>query len=253
MNTSRRGMSVAALVVGLVVVAALVVGGIYYFSAPGRQHLRSAWKNFSEWTPDNIAKDPVGYLNFAEEQTKAAQIKLKASEIAIAQNKANFDAKCDDAQKALDAGDKHLKELRAAYVDANDKNAWPIKWLDRTFDREQAKKQIVRLGRECESKDKQIRAYKKGLNDLAVQASKVQDAKDKASEQITTIQTSREQLKVKAITDDLKDQLVAMKGVLQTSVVGVADEKSTVSIEEIAAKTESSVSDEEFGKIMGGK
>jgi hypothetical protein len=253
MNTSRRGVSVVAGIVILVVVAGVALGGLYFFSDVFRTKMDRTWEGFSKWTPENIAKDPQGYLTFAEEQAKKAQTKLKASEIAIAQSKGDCQAKREDAQKAMDAGQKGLKDLKAVFVDANGKNAWPVKWMDHEFNQEQTKKQIVRLARECQSKSKQIEAYKNAEKELETQASKVQDAKDKADEQLTSIQSSREQLKVKAITDDLKNQLVAMKGVLETSVVDVADKQGTMSLDALVAKTESTVKDEDFSKIMNQK
>jgi hypothetical protein len=258
MNTSRSGLSVVAVIVGLVVVVALVVGGLYAFTDVFRAKMQGAWKNFAEWTPDNIAKDPQGYLTFCEEKTKAALQKLEGSRIGIAQAKDRYESKREDAKKILDTGTKALDGLKTAYRKAEEANSWPMKWEllkddVRTLDREQARKQIVAFDKQVRAKTTTIQGYNKTLTQLEIQSGKVQEAKDKAKEQLDAIASSREELKAKAITDDLKKQLVDMKSILQTGVVGIAEseEKSLMSIEDVAAKTESTVSDEDFSKIMG--
>lgn len=250
---AQRGSSLVAIIVVVVVLAAVVLGGLYFFSDVFRTKADAAWAELAKWTPENIAKDPVGYLNYCETELKKEQVKLQASEIAVSQTRGKFEAAVTDAKGVVATGKKSLDELKAAYTAADAAKSFPIKWTDRTLDQDQAKKQIIRLDREIKSKTATIDSYENSIKTLDVHKGKIQDAKDKASEQLTAIQTGREQLKIKAITDDLKNQFVAMKGVLQTSVIGVADQKSTISLDDIAAKAETSVNEEDFAKIMGSK
>ncbi len=68
----------------------LVGAGIWYFvSDPFRTKVDRAWEpEDTKWTPEQIAKDPVLYLDYVEKEATECLEKLKASKIAIAQNKA---------------------------------------------------------------------------------------------------------------------------------------------------------------------
>jgi hypothetical protein len=76
----------------LIIVAAVVVVGVMYFTSDvAKTRIDAAADQYAHWTPENIAKDPENYLRFCEaEATKVLQ-SLKASEIAVAQNRASLE------------------------------------------------------------------------------------------------------------------------------------------------------------------
>jgi hypothetical protein len=255
MNGNRHGASIVAIVVGLVVLAGVAFGGLYMFSDVFRTKADSAIEGFSKWTPENIAKDPVNYLNFCEKQTNAAVDKLKASEIAIAQKKAKLETMEKDAQDKLTLGKKALGELRVAYTEANAANSFPVSWRGATLDKDQCKRQIIRTAGEIKSKEDLAKMYNDAGRQLQVQSEKIVEARDEAGKQLAKIATNREMLKVQSITDDLKNQLVAMKGVLETSVVAVSSSNTggSISLDDLAAKSATTVDDSKFDEIMKQK
>ena len=248
---NRTGLSTVGIIVGLVVLAGLVFGGLYFYSDVFHTKANAAYDQFA---PENIAKDPVNYLNFCEEQTKAAVTKLKASEIAIAQKKASIQTMVDDAKSKVAGGKVALDELKAIYVKADADKKWPTTWRNQTMEQEPCKRQIVKFDREIRGKEDLLKKLAAAVAQLDVQSNKVQEARDKAGDQLAKITTSREMLKVQQITDDLKNNLVAMKGVIETSVVGVASgETGSLSLDDLAKQSQTAVDDGEFNKIMGGK
>ena len=70
----------------ITVVIAAVVGGLYMFSDVFRTKANTQLTQWTEWTPENIAADPVNYLNFAEEQAKATLTKLEAAQTYAREN-----------------------------------------------------------------------------------------------------------------------------------------------------------------------
>lgn len=247
----RSGMSAVGVIAVVAVIAAVVFGFMYFGSDVFRTKANVAYKDFAEWTPDNIAKDPVNYLNFCEQQTQGAILKLKGSEIAIAQKRTQIEGMLEDNKAKVDTGTKALAELKDAYKKAEPANSFPVTWAGTSLDKEQSKRQILKLAGEIKSKSNLIGKLGAAVDQLKVQSGKVQEARDKAQDQLTQIATSREMLKVQQITDELKNSLVAMKGVLQTSVLGVAaSEPGTISLDDLAAKSATSVNEEEFAKIM---
>lgn len=249
---AKRGLSAVGIVVVIVVLAVVVAAGLFFFSDVWRTKMKGAYTQFADWTPENIAKDPGNYLNFCEEQTKKALEKLKASEIAIAQKKSKLDSMREDAQNKVSQGDKALDELKVIYRKADADKKWPATWRTSTLDQDQCKRQVVRLDRDIRSKGDLLKKLEGAVAQLNAQTNKVQEARDKANEQLAKISTNREVLKVQQITDDLKNSLVAMKGIIETSVVGAAGAGTgTLSLDDLAAQSEAAVNEGEFSKIMG--
>ncbi len=252
MQARQRGISTAG-VIAVIVVLVLVAGAAAYFlSDPFRTKTDEAYTQFAKWTPENIAKDPVNYLNFAEGEAKAAQQKLKASEIAVAQKRAALEGMRDDAKAKVAAGEKALTELKEGYKKAAADGSWPIKWQGSDRTEEWTKRQIMSFHTQVESQKTLQDKVQRGIGQLDAQVNTIQTQKAKLDEQLATIATNREMLKVQQITDDLKQQLVNLKGVLQTTMatVDATEGDSVVSLDAITQQTAGTVDDAEFAKIL---
>lgn len=254
MKTNRRGLTTVGTVVAIVV-GVLVIGvAVYFISAPFRSKVKESYDQFSKWTPENIAKDPKGYLNFCEEQTKTALNKCAASKIAINQKLAQYEDKQQDAEKVVEGGRKGLDELKEAYRKAETDKKWPLTWSGATLDQEAAKRRILRFSTEVDSKTAAIAQYKQLVTQLRTQLNKVEAAKDQAQMQLTKIDESREKITVQQISDDLKNNLVSMKGAIQSTITDIGVETGgPASLEELAAQHETKADDAKFDEIMKKK
>lgn len=252
MQARHRGVS-TGMIVGIVAVLAVVGVGAYLLSSPFRTKTNEAYRQFSEWTPENIAKDPVNYLNFAEAQAKQALEKLKASEIAIAQKKATLEGMKADAQAKIDAGGKALDELKALYKQAAAEGSWPAPWRGEDRDEAWMKKQIVALHKDVQAKQQVLKTVTHGLGQLEAQQGKILEQRSTTQQQLAEIATNREMLKVQQITDDLKNQLVEMKGALQATVatVGSTSPDEILTTDALVATQPATVDDDEFAQILG--
>ena len=176
---------------------------------------------------------------------------MAASEIAIGQKKSQFSSKCEDGQKVVDAGSKALDDLKASYKKADADNSFPVTWQNAQWDKVACQKQIVKLNSDIISRQELIKKYQQAVTLLDNQKAKVDEAQTQAKEQLAKIETNREMLKVQAITDDLKGQLVSMKGVLQTSVLDVASsDAGPMNLDEVAGKSAPAFDQGQFDKIM---
>ena len=71
-------------VVVAVIVLVLVLGGVWYFvSDPFHQRVKDTFTGQTKWTPENIKKDPAGYLSWAIDQTTATKGKLETAQLAL--------------------------------------------------------------------------------------------------------------------------------------------------------------------------
>jgi len=251
---SRRGVSTMGVVVAVAVVVIAGLAVAYFGSDVFRTRANAQLTQFTQWTPENIAKDPVNYLNFCEEQTNAALQKAKASEIAIAQKKSKIESMREEASGKSNVGSKALDELKVLYKAAEEKDEFPISWKGTKLDKDAARRQILKTAGEVKTKNELLTKLDAAINQLRVQSNKIAEARDNARDQLAKIDANREMLKVQQITDELKDNLIAMKAAIQTSVVGVSStEAGALSLDDLAAQSETTVSDEDFNKVMNEK
>jgi len=252
MKTNRTGSAVTILIVVLAIV--VVLGGAYYFfSDVGRTKMNAAADQYMHWTPENIAKDPINYLNFCEEETKNAVLELKADEISVAQSIGKLDSMKEDATNKIAVADKALPELKALWErNQPEGSTWPVTWKGNTYDRDAFKRQMVSLFHEQQTQKTLLAKVEDGITKLNNQNGKIADARAKAQEQLSEISANRELLKVQNLTNDLTDRLVAMKSALQTTVATAKESNGTVSLDQLTADTGAAApSDADFDKIIG--
>ena len=112
--------------IALALLVAALLAGAYFFSDVFSSKVDLAVKQFAEWTPENIAKDPEAYLEFCEQKTEAALEKLNAHDIAIQQSQGRIEKSRQEAQQKIDVGSTALKELKGLYLEAEDSGEWPV-------------------------------------------------------------------------------------------------------------------------------
>ena len=251
--TKRCGLSTVGVIVAIVAVVVVIGVAVYFISDPMRTKMKESYDQFAKWTPENIAKDPKGYLSFCEEKTNEAIQKCKASKIAISGQQAKLEQMRQDTEDKLKVGEKALGELKELYRKAETDKKWPLTWQGKELEQEQAKRQVLRLAGEIESKTKLAKEYKGAGDQLRVQLTKVDDAFDRANEQLSTIKVNREKLAVQQITEDLKNNLVAMGSAIQTTIVDVNTQGGTFSLDDLASRSEATVDESKFDEIMKKK
>lgn len=247
---SQQSGSTKIILAVLLLVAAGVA--VYYFTSDvGRTKITEAGKQYAKWTPDNIAKDPENYLNFCEQECNAALLKLKASEIEIAQNRGSLEAMAAAAKNKVGAGSKGLADLKAAYKQAETDAKFPFLWNGKSYTQDAAKRDIVSLFRQVEAQKSVASKAETGVQKLDGQVARIQEGRAKAQEQLQEITTSRSMLKVNKITQELTQRLTSIGAAVQTTVGIATDSSAPVSIDQLAEQQATVVDDSEFSKIMG--
>jgi|GEM_PF-1091218 len=249
---NERGGGVGVFI-GILAVLIVVGIGVYLWSDPARTKMNTAFREMSEWTPENIAKDPINYLNFCEEETNKALDKLKASEISIAQRRGKLAGMKDDAAKKITVGKKALRELKESYRKAEADDSFPVTWHTKSLDKTACRKQIVSLHEEVAGQKMLLGKIDTGVARLDLQQQRVLDQRSKAKAQLTEIQTNREMLKVQEISDDITNQLVDMKGVLQATIATADESSGVATLDDLTASAETSIDEEKFSDIMSEK
>jgi hypothetical protein len=234
-------------VVGILAVI-VVIGIIWYFvSDPFRTKVDAAADQMTKWTPENIAKDPVNYLNFCETKTKQAMLDLKADRISIEQNRAKLQDMKESAGAKVRVGEKILVDLKGTW----EKDVWPVSLEGQSREKDWVKTQVVSLFKQVETQRSILGKVEGGLKKLDAQVIKIDKAQGDAQAQLAEIAANRELLKVQKLTDELKDRLVSMKGALQGVVNTASERGGVISLDQIVAESAPVVDTSEFDKVLG--
>ncbi|MCH8343346.1 MAG: hypothetical protein IH983_05105 [Planctomycetes bacterium] len=237
--------------VGTILTILVVIGlGAYFLSDVFRTKVGVAYDQFAHWTPENIAKDPAGYLAFCQTETVKTLEELKAREIAVSQNRAGIERMHEDAQEKVVVGTKALGELKQTYRRAAGTDAWPIRWRGQNRDKDWSKRQIVALYKEIESQEVVVGKCEAGLKNLDNQVVRIQDIRAKAQEQLSEIRANQQLIKIEKLSTELTDRLAAMKGAVEATVRTTVDFSKLVNLDDLAAEAELEIDEQEFESIM---
>lgn len=111
-------------VAGLLILAVLVGGGLYLFSDVFQGKIDRLRKDYSEWTPENIAQDPVGYLTWAQGEFTRIEGALKGHRQALMTRKIEVQAKLKAETAAESTLTKILAGLKNDYRGAVSTGDW---------------------------------------------------------------------------------------------------------------------------------
>jgi DNA repair exonuclease SbcCD ATPase subunit len=91
-----------------------------------------------EWKPEDIAKDPTGYLVWSQQQI-ADQIKGREQRLAqLSARRKEFVDKQQAMVTRMDEVANFRKRLQTAYQRAEDEDRWPVRMAGTTYTREKA-------------------------------------------------------------------------------------------------------------------
>lgn len=249
MKNYRSGIAAGAIV-GIIALVLVIAGIVYWVSDPMRARMQEGIDQMTKWTPENIAKEPVLYLNFCEEQANKAIQSLKADRISVEQNKAKLQEMKDTASAQVKKGEQVLADLKGLYEKAETDKTWPVTWQNQSRDKDTMKAYIMRIYKETQTQRMILDKVDSGLKKLEAQVVKIEKASGDAKAQLADIAANRELLKVQKLTDDLKDRLVNMKGAIQGVVDVAAEGGGLPSLADLAGETTPATDNAEFEKVL---
>ncbi len=154
----------------------------------------------TKWMPENIKKDPAGYLSWAIEQTDATKTKLEAARRALTKQRRDLSDKLQKASADKSGYESFLKELEEAYTKADSKNDWPVAVRGHSFDKSELKRRIVECSEDLENATKLVETYSKALR-------KVADRLDENDRQRTKLETLGKKLATDLETAKVQETL----------------------------------------------
>jgi chromosome segregation ATPase len=220
-------------------------------SKPFQTEVKEGYRQATEWTAENIQKNPVGYLTWALEEVGKTEQKLQASVLSLKTKK-------NGAERALERNhadqteyNKLLDEFKNAYRSASSPSSWPVTVRNASFEENALKRKIVECNDKLKNVGTLVETYTKTKNvidrkltELDGKLAEVIKLKNKLS---TDLEIAKVNKSVEGI-DSIGDQLNA---IVDTTAALVSTSEEGTSVEEMIKPTGDQRVEDEFAKIMG--
>lgn len=240
------------IIAGIIVIA-LIIGALFYFvSDPFKTKVDTQLEQATKWTPENIHKDPSGYLSWAVSQADDTVEALSARRIGLTQQKSNTERMLQKASKDLASAKKLFDQFRDAYKEAGGANTWPKEVAGTQYQEAELKKQIISLKSKADSLQQQV-AHLSSIQQT------IRTHLDQLDQKLTDSKTTRtdlaQRLEIvkanKAIEDinSLKSDVDGLAGVADF----LAQTENVPSVDQLIQEEQSTISDADFNNILNAQ
>jgi len=248
---NRRGSSLVGVIVGLIVLA-LVGGGIWYFvSKPFMTHVNQTFNQATQWTPENIKKDPVGYLTWALDEVGKTEGKLQASELSLKMKKNGTARALEKHTADKSQYEKLLTEFKDAYTTASEKKKWPIRVRNTGFDEMGLKRKIVECSDKIKLTESLVDTYTKTDKVIGDKLGEIEGKLTEVDKLKNKLSTNMEIAKVNQSVDDIGTIGDQLNAIVDTSSALAKTAEEGASVADMIKPSGDARVDDEFSKIMG--
>jgi hypothetical protein len=170
-------MSLKRFVVIVVVVAGVGFLVAKAFAPGGELHERGGTKpappapaGGREWTPDDMAKDPEGYLKWADGQI-GGQIRQREQLLGkLEERRKQIKTRQVEVGAELKEFENFLERLRTAVRRAEDEDRWPVQVGQNKFDRAKARSLLEDVARQTEQRRPLAQDYEAAIAKMDTRA-----------------------------------------------------------------------------------
>jgi len=127
------------------------------------------------WTPEEIAKDPPGYLVWSDQQIQAQIAEREKRLNSLNQTRKDVVAKQSALTTKMEEVVNFRKRLQTAYQRAEDEDRWPVRMAGRTFERAKANEILAQTDEWLKDRDPLADAYEASLKKMDDSATALQD------------------------------------------------------------------------------
>jgi hypothetical protein len=242
----KRGNTVA-----IVLVIVLVLGAILFFvSKPFQTRVKQATRQATEWTPENIQKDPVGYLSWALAECGKTEEKLQASRLALKTNRNNAERSLSTHQADQTAYTKLLDEAKSLYRQAGASASWPAELRGVKMEEAVLKAKIVEAHDKLSGLGELIATYQQSRQIIDRKLVEVEAKLTEVTKLESKLSTDLEIAKVRKTVEGIGTISDQLNAIVDTSEALVSATKDGISLEELVKPSGERRVETEFEKIM---
>ena len=238
--------------------AAIAVAVAYTISEPAKGQIDDTIKEATTWTPERIAADPTGYLNWAERQAQRSMRDLDAEQHKVAQQWNAFERDQTAVDEKIAIGKGGLTELKKIYRGVTDDAnlSFPYPYEGVYHDERWYKESIVNLDEEVDSLMLDRGYISAGIKRLDVEVGKIEKMKATAKGQQRDIAVAKRELSLGKIAEGISGRLENINAAMGSLKVRTDDILTTkpLSVDSLVDQQKYSLSFDEgaFAEIMAG-
>lgn len=246
MSRSDTSGSYIKMTLGLVVVVA-VVG--YLFSDPFKSKVDRKIVQATQWTPENIQKDPEGYLFFAQGKIDGIKNALEAQLIEVAQRRERANNILIERASEYDAVSGLLQEMKEAYKEAQDSGVWPASVGDAAFTESDLRSRIIEAHARMRASGDQVDLIKATITQLGDREEKIRSQSAELETVARKIESDLEVVKTTKALEGFEEIQVDLAAFTSVSSL-LADVPDGDSLDALIAERKQLASDEDFQAIL---
>ncbi len=235
--------------IALLILAA-VAGGVFYFVRhPISIQTRNEPKKATEWTPESIAKDPIGYLASAGDQIKQAVDSLNSQKNSLSQQKNTAEQQVQKNAKDLEQTQAQFEAMRDAYKKAISGGSWPVEVSGKAYQEDELKSQILSLSKKVDSLEAQNKQFNQVQQTISTHVADLERRITEAEAKKAELARQAELAKAKKTLDNLESLQTDIDGL--TNVAGSLDAPGTTpSVDQLIEKQQTKGTDEDFRNAL---
>jgi DNA repair exonuclease SbcCD ATPase subunit len=164
---SSGGRSVGGRIAASGIIIVLAAFAVIEFKAGKRsytrrfiQYLSGRYEKAIGWTPEQIAQNPEGYLEYATETIKRQKKEREEQLASLSKRKVEIEQKATALETRVSDIQNVHDRLQTACRRADDEDRWPVKMGNRTFDKETSQAVLASAEKYVEDRKPLVSAYR---------------------------------------------------------------------------------------------
>ena len=228
-------------VIGGVVAAVLVV--FFFVSDPFNIWVKTTYKDATEWTPEQIQKNPKLYLEWAQETLNKTEDALEAREIAMKQLRGKYERELASAKTEQSTLGKKLSLFKDKFQYA-ESTSWPVS-IKTTggsveMDKKQVEKNTEKALKRKKVADKKVKVYGAQLTKVNSGIKKIDQRQEELAEKKEYLAMQKEMFILEMEMNQVGELMDGVNAVLDIAEVIGDEELGEVSLDDIEVEEESS-------------
>ncbi len=233
-KTLNKGEIMKKVIFGIVAFV-VVAGAAWYASPQFRAKAAAVSSDFTEWTPEAIEQDPVGYSDYCQRQFKSNLARFKERQDALGRADVELEKRLSEKIALCDAG----RALAEKIAQTLEEGVFPAAFNGASYTKEQLTSQLKLLLA-------QVDGLQGSINEMRATAQKANESVQKlvvqieqTETQMTTLAARREIFKTNKLTNDDKSMFESCRNALEEAKTSLSSEFTPVrTIEQLLKASE---------------
>lgn len=191
---STKTTSANCLVVILVILVILILAGVgvNFIRKQIQGRFSGIPRSNTEWTPDRIGKDPVGYMTWASGQLDALDQRCVAEGIRLNAKLLETKNRLAYSREALALQVSDTQALAATYRETEASAGWPVSFRNRSWEKTDLEDELLRLDSLSKANREMIPALEKAETAIPLMLPQLEDRRRKISALKVRVKTARD-------------------------------------------------------------